>query len=116
MKIEFIWQQDIADEEQTWSFDQLVDELVSIASCIDRSGNDRDQWELNYYVKRLNERFNDTIPPEKKYLHMHMKEMETFDGGEMYICSECKAPGWPSIFYDTCTRCANVKRGVGYGT
>lgn len=29
-----------------------------------------------------------------------------------YICPECHCEGFPSMYYSSCTACANIRRGL----
>jgi len=101
VEVKYKWQRDLIAETEKLSFDELVDELVNVAQLGDRMEH-RDDWTLAYLIKYLKEMYESEIIPEKT-----MHEISLF-----YKCTECGNFGFPSIFGDMCTVCANKKRGL----
>jgi len=102
-EVKYKWQRDFITETEKLSFDELVDELVNVAQLGDRMEH-RDDWTLAYLIKHLKETYDELLSV------FHEKTMS--DISVFYKCSECGKFGFPSIFGDYCTVCANSKRGV----
>lgn len=93
-RFQYKWQEDFADEIDTLTFNELIDELINIAQLGDRMEK-RDDWKLDYMRNYLKLKHGGPEPVEIAYR-----------------CPKCERPGFPSIYYNSCTNCANIKRGV----
>lgn len=111
VEVKFKWQRKMIEEVEELSFDEVVDRLVNVAQLGDRMEH-RDEWEIIYLIKHLKDIYKripfwEMIP----FWEKTMSDMSVF-----YKCPECEHHGFPSIFGDMCTSCANTKRGYGSGT
>jgi len=105
LKVKYKWQQDIINEEREMPFDDLVEELASVAGLGDFMDG-RDQWQMEYYIKRLKERYKTSFEPFPTSLIPTLT----------YKCPKCSKFGFPSIYSDEngegqCTDCSNRQRG-----
>ena len=81
------------------SHDEAVDQLAYTASIGDRMDH-RDVWEMKYLLRYI-----------KQVYDLATRLYPSGDIPE-YECPECENHGYPSIYYNSCTVCANKKREV----